>query len=261
MTKFERFTSKEIPYGKLKRFGLSQEMIDDLPQNVMERFLSSRKTPLLPVMTENTEGKKVQSLARISLVRLDDGDVDVCFAPQWQDEDLTEFTKEQQEQLKLGNTTTAEVKNLGKCFVQFDDTINQVMAVPVAIINQNISIFARLCGVSDDEKIILEDGGIIEMDINGRMISAGIDLNEPSGLRFANGDIMAWREDANTERLPKYNFGAFGCWIADDDNILSYVNEDDFTEELVREQGRAAAANATNEKMRQMSQGSQMKMT
>lgn len=252
MAKIERFTEKEIPYGKLERFGLTQEMIDDLPQNVMQRFLSSRKTPLLPVFTINSEGKKVQSLARISLVRLDNGEADVCFAPQWEYEDLTEFTPQQQEKLKLGDTTIAEVKKYGLCFVQFDDTVNQVMTVPVDIINQNISTLAKGCGLNDEEVNILKEGGIAEIDRNGKVISIGIDLNEKSGIRAVNGDIMAWREDAKADELPKYNFGNYGCWIADDDNILSYVNEDDFDEILIREQGRAAAANAAGEQVRQM---------
>ena len=33
-----------IPYGILAKFGLTQEMIEDLPQNVIHRLLSSRTT-------------------------------------------------------------------------------------------------------------------------------------------------------------------------------------------------------------------------
>ena len=91
MTNFETFTQQEIPYGILQKFGLTQEMIDDLPGNVMHRFLTSRTTPVLPITTENVEGEKVSTLARISLVRVGDGTVDVCFAPQWEDEEPTEI--------------------------------------------------------------------------------------------------------------------------------------------------------------------------
>ena len=215
MANLEKFTQQEIPYGILQKFGLTQEMIDDLPGNVMRRFLSSRPTPVLPVVTENTEGQKVKSFARISLVRLADGTVDVCFAPQWEDEDLSKFTPEQQEILKNGGVTTAMMPGKGRCFVQFDDTINQVMAVPVTIINQNISILTRTFGV-----------------------------------RIADGDIITWQEDAKADRLPRYNFGIFGCWLADDDNVLSYVAEDDFGPELLAEQKRAGAANAAQAQMK-----------
>ena len=75
--------------------------------------------------------------------RLDDGSVDVYFIPKWVDEDLEEFSIDQQEQLKAGRVVKADLGKEGRCFVQFDEVINQVMAVPVEIINQNISILTR----------------------------------------------------------------------------------------------------------------------
>lgn len=252
MALFEQFSKQEIPYGILQRFGLTQEMIDDLPENVMNRFLSSRATPVLPIVIENAEGKQVKSLARVSLVRLHDGSVDVCFAPQWVDEDLSAFTQEQQDKLKLGGVTTAEVEGKGYCFVQFDDTINQVMAVPVDIIKQNISILKRSFSLADDDEDILVNGGIIEIKVNDVVASAGIDLNDGTGIRIANGGIIAWQEDSKTDRLPRYNFGLYGCWMADDDNILSYIAEDDFGPELIAEQERAQSAHAAQAQMNQL---------
>ena len=110
-------------------------MIEDLPQNVIHRLLSSRTTPVLPIVTENIDGETILSYARISLIRLDDGSVDVYFIPKWVDEDLEEFSIDQQEQLKAGRVVKADLGKEGRCFVQFDEVINQVMAVPVEIIN------------------------------------------------------------------------------------------------------------------------------
>jgi len=256
MTRLEQFTRQEIPYGILQRFGLTQEMIDDLPENVMNRFLSSRTTPLLPIETENAIGETVRTLARVSLIRLDDGTVDVCFAPQWVDEDLTAFPKEQQEKLKLGGVAVADMPGHGLCFVQFDDTISQVMAVPTDIINQNISILGRSFGLGDDDTTILKAGGVVEIRVEGRtgdrIVTAGIDLNELTGVRIASGDIIAWQEDAKADRLPRYNFGIYGCWMADDDNVMSYVSEEDFGPELIAEQKRAVSANAARAQLNQL---------
>mgnify|MGYP002624321721 CR=1 FL=1 len=249
---YERFTQKEIPYDILNKFGLTQIMIDDLPENVTKRFLSGRTTPVLPIITENVEGETVQSHARISLVRLTDGSVDVCFAPQWVDEDLKSFTQEQQEKLKLGEVTLADMPGKGRCFVQYDETISQVMAVPETIIAQNISLLTRSFSVSDDAKEQLENGGIIELEINHNILSVGIDLNEDTGIRVANGDILSWQEDAKADRLPKYNFGIYGCWVADDENVLTYVAEDNFTEEINKELERIGAQRAAGEQQRQI---------
>lgn len=248
----EKFNPKEIPYGLLQKFGLSQEMVDDLPTCVMRQLLSGRPTPVLPVVTENVEGLRVQSLARISLVRLDDGTVDVCFAPQWEDEDLTKFTPGQQEKLRAGAVTTAMMPGKGQCYIQFDDNISQVMAVPADIIRQNVSIITRSMDIEENDKEALEEGGVIQTDINGQMVSVGIDLNEFSGVRIADGDIITWQEDAKADRLPRYNFGIYGCWIADDDNVLSYVADEDFGPELIAEQQRAEAANAAQAHMNQI---------
>ncbi len=249
---YERFTRQEIPYDVLQKFGLTQMMIDDLPENVTKRFLAGRTTPVLPIITENAEGETVQSHARISLVRLNDGNVDVCFAPQWVDEDLQAFNKEQQDKLILGEVIVTDMPGKGRCFIQYDDAISQVMAVPVELINQNISLLARSFTLSDDAREKLENGGIIELEINQNILSAGIDLNEITGIRVANGDIYTWQEDAKADRLPKYNFGIYGCWIADDENVLSYVAEDDFTDEINRELARKGSQQAAGERMRQM---------
>lgn len=250
MINLESFTRTEIPYGILKKFGLTQEMIDDLPGNVMHRFLTAHHTPVLPIITENAEGQKVRSFARISLVRLEDGTVDVCFAPQWEDEDLSEFTQEQQDILKDGGVTTAMMPGKGRSFVQLDEAINQVMTVPAAVINQNINILTRNIALDDTDRETLEEGGVIQMNIDGQMVSAGIDLNEPSGIRMAKGDIITWQEDAKADRLPRFNFGIFGCWLADDDNVLTYVAEDDFGPEILAEQKRTGMANAAQAQMK-----------
>lgn len=250
--KYEMFTRQDIPYDILNKFGLSQVMIDDLPENVIERFLLGRTTPMLPITTENTEGKKVRSHARISLVRMEDGTVDVCFVPQWVDEDLSKFTKEQQEKLKLGEVTLADMPGKGLCFVQYDENISQVMAVPVQILTQNISLLTRHYNISDDEKEKIQNGGIIQMVRNNAILSIGIDLNDETGIRVANGDTISWKEDAKVDKLPKYNFGIFGCWIADEENALNYVAEENYTEEIEQEFKRKGSQNATSANLSQM---------
>lgn len=252
MAKLEHFTQQEIPYETLANFGLTQEMIDDLPQNVMLRLLSSRTTPVLPIVSTNVEGIKVRSMARISLVRQDDGTVDVCFAPQWMDEELGAFTPDQQELLKFGCVTTADIPGKGRCFVQYDETINQVMTVPATIITHNISVLARTYSLSDDDKSKLEDGGIIEMEINHQTISAGIDLNDMTGIRIADGDNIVWQQDAKADDLPRYSFGLFGCWQADEDNVLSYIPEDDYTPEILEQQQRIQSMNAAEAQLNQL---------
>jgi len=56
MNKIEKFTEEEIPFEILANFGVTQEMMDDLPTSVRNQFLSGRTTPVIPIATENVDG-------------------------------------------------------------------------------------------------------------------------------------------------------------------------------------------------------------
>ena len=50
------FDEKEMPYGTLERFGLTQEMIEDLPTDVLQNILNGRHSPVLPVHSISDDG-------------------------------------------------------------------------------------------------------------------------------------------------------------------------------------------------------------
>ena len=76
---FSIYNLQEVPFEKLEDYGLSRLMIQDLPENVMQRFLMGYPTPALPFSTEDNDGKKVSVYAQISLIHKDDK-VDFLFA-------------------------------------------------------------------------------------------------------------------------------------------------------------------------------------
>lgn len=254
MIDLEHFSLEEIPYGKLENFGLTREMIDDLPQVITQRLMASRATPPIPVLTNGQNGEKVMSLARITLVRLQDGTVDVMLAPRWKAYDLDAYSDALQRNLLDGKVIMADIEGKGTCYGQYDDCIQQVMTVPVGVIRQNIDIIKRNRPyMSHAQAEIIAKGKVLELcDPNGSMASIGIDLEEICGIRYADGDTIAWEQEKKAERLPKYNFGIFGCWQADDNNCLTYTPESDFTQELWNEQRRAGQQNAASESMRQI---------
>jgi len=255
MINFERFTEQEIPYDILGKFGLTQEMIDDLPQNVMQRLLSSRWTPVLPIITEDENGEKHRSMARISLVRKSDGTVDVSFAPYCGFDNMGNYTEEEQEQLKGGVVLIKDIKDkddiMTKCYVQFDFAVQQNMYVPVLIIQQNISILADRMGLDQTDIELLQDAEILELSYNGQTASVGIDLYDRTGLRCANGDRNIWLGEAfSSENMPQYNFGMNGCWVADENGGLDYVSEENYDDDILAELKRRGMRNAANTQMR-----------
>lgn len=76
-----RFELMELPYPTLARFGLTQEMIEDLPMRVLDELCDGRNSPVLPVRVEDEKGETVESRTRIAFVRRDDGQPDVVFYP------------------------------------------------------------------------------------------------------------------------------------------------------------------------------------
>ena len=247
----ERFKSDELPYDKLEEFGLTHEMIEDFPMVISQRFLAGMPTPPLPILTDSQDGKKILSLARVTLVRMDDGTVDLYLAPRWEANDLEDYSESQQRNLLAGKVIITENEEKGSCYCQYDDCIQQVISVPVAVIRQNINhLQSKIPFMTNADAELVAKGKVLELHSpDGGLASIGIDLEGESGLRFANGDAELWEQDKMADRLPKYNFGIFGCWKADENNCLSYISEKEFTDEIWEEQRRAGQQSRIKENM------------
>lgn len=50
-------------------------------------------------------------------------------------------------------------------------------------------------GLSESEVMELEEGKVVTKGEEGKMFSAGIDLNEETGIRSVNGDAQKWQEE------------------------------------------------------------------
>ena len=54
------FEESEVPYQTLAKFGLTHEMIEDLPMHALDDISNGRPSPLLPVSMEVNEGYRQQ---------------------------------------------------------------------------------------------------------------------------------------------------------------------------------------------------------
>ena len=96
------FDEKEIPYGTLERFGLTQEMIENLPTDVLQNILNGRHSPVLPVHIIADDGEEVKARTRFCLVRTPEGNVDVLFFPKLDEYDFKVFNEQQKQSLLAG---------------------------------------------------------------------------------------------------------------------------------------------------------------
>mgnify|MGYP000673966849 CR=1 FL=1 len=105
-----RFELIELPYPTLARFGLTQEMIEDLPMRVLDEICDGRHSPVLPVRVRDEKGELIESRSRFALVRRDDGLSDVVFYPVLESSPLERYDEAQQKQLLDGKAIIADVE-------------------------------------------------------------------------------------------------------------------------------------------------------
>ncbi len=235
--KANQFTEEEIPYETLKQFGLTKEMIEDLPMSVLEDITAGNITPVLPIKVKVDDEHSVIAKSRFSLSRMANS-VEVLFYPVLEQAPIEQFDKEQQSLLKEGKAILAEITKDGEeimSFVQIDEATNQVMSVPSPVIGRNLQVLADEINLSGPELNVLQNGDPLTIFVDDAEVTLGIDLlNSNTGIRIEDGDSQKWKEAAKRE-WDKYTFGLNGCWVADESGDLDYVPEDQYSDELWNE--------------------------
>lgn len=229
MKKNSIFEMDEIPYELLAENGLSQQMIDDLPQEVMDNLLAGRRTPVLPVVIDGEPGK-----GRISLRKTEEG-IDVVIMPFFSQAKLDEFDEEQRRVLRSGGALLATIEDEQEMFYQLDDTTNQIMSCPRDVIERNLLQLKQEHGVSDESIALLNAGQPAVFQKDGAAVAFRIDLDDEVGVSMAKGEKV---QKTEKDKLPHYSFGIYGCWVNDENGGLTYVDEEDYTQEMQDAQDR-----------------------
>ena len=257
---FENFTERDIPYETLAKYGLTHEMIDDLPESVMTKFLHGCYTPILP-LTIKTDAEDIEFQSRIALISGANGEVEVILKPKIETSSLGLYTAEQQEELRNGKAIIAcspyDIKNNDfgmKCFVQYDEDTNQVLSVPTHAIGENIRVLTDILGLDYDTVRAMQQGEPQSVEWqnsdNGiEQITFGIDLREEYGIRMASGGLEEWI-DQSKDFKEKYSFGLYGVWMASEDGKSGvYIPEGEYTDEIREEMQRAGNRNRATAQM------------
>lgn len=231
MKKIEKFQDNEIPYETLASFGLTKEMVDDLPMKVLDKLLLGQRTPLLPISIQDNTGKKVDSLARLSLVRTEDG-IDVMFMPYWESTLMEELSTLDQMLLKEG---TVIKSTDGRCFYQLDNATGQIISMPVYVIEHNLGVLRKQVEIVNDDFEQLQLGAVISLEKENETVTIGLDLTQDVGIRMVDGDKQQWDKEVTQDDFPLYSFGISGCWV--NNGSLSYVKEENYTLDMLKALG------------------------
>ncbi len=229
-----KFTDAEIPYKTLQKFGLTQEMIGDLPLFALEQIYEGYRSPVLPIEIPDEQGNIYKSRTRFFLYRTEGG-VDVLFNPQLQQVNLEKFSEESRNKLEankavIDKMTTDEGIEV-QAFFQMDEGTRQILYVPTPVIGRNIQLIADEFQLSSAEINCLRNGDILTMLTGETLMTVGVDLNEPTGIRICIGDERQWKNEVKKD-WDKHNYGCFGCWTMDEEGNLDYIQEEEYTDEM-----------------------------
>ena len=220
-----RFHREDYPLNILAEFGLTEEMIYDLPEFVHETLERGGKSPLLPISVEQPFGV-THAYAKFCLIETEEG-LDVMFSPKLKSINLDAFSEEECQALLSGKVIVAEVDDKVvtdegveemqriQAFVQLDRDTNGVIYTPTQVIGRNLN--------AQGQK---------------EPVTIGVDLFTDTGVIVVPGTAAKWE---NTVRrvMPKYSFGNDGCWL-NKDGRLTYVPEEEFTKDILDELERIA---------------------
>ena len=242
---FFEFTEDEVPYGILSQYGLTREMVEDLPETPYQYILRGLLSPALPIRVRDDKGNTVSARTRFRLVRSDDGTVDVLFYPRLMHCDLESYSLKEQGALKRGRVILSHAPDdkASKCFVQIDPDTNQVMYIPTPVIGRNLLNLTDHFKLESEDLERLQQGLPIPVTENDETLSVGLDLTEKTGIRIEHGSFFKWDVERGAHMKP-FNFGIYGCWIKDANGDLSYVPEEEYTEEILAHQDDAIKINA-----------------
>ena len=241
------FNEEQVPYGILCQYGLTREMVEDLPEAPYRDIMNGLLSPALPISVKDDAGNTISASTRFRLVKTDDGSVDVLFYPRFTRCELDSYSEAEQIELRAGRVILSHSPDDPdrKCFVQIDPDTNQVMYVPTPVIGRNIRNLMDRFELSTDDITLIQMGEAAVVGTGKDVLAIGVDLSERTGIRMERGKSFKWNRDRGSG-MDRFSFGIYGCWVKDANGDLSYVPEEEYSDEIIAEQQKHIDRNAAN---------------
>lgn len=237
----KRFHREEYPLDILAEFGLTEEMIYDLPDFVHETIEMGGKSPLLPISIEQPFGL-THAFAKFSLTETEQG-IDALFFPKLKSINLEQFSEHDKKLLLDGKVIVTDIEESNsngeaqriKSFVQIDKDTNDVVYTPTAIIGRNLSSVAAEYELNGDQLKQFWTGNLVTVKESNDQgtpepVTIGIDLFTDKGVIVIPGTAEQWEKTVR-KVMPEYTFGNDGCWV-NRKGELQYVPEEHFTKDI-----------------------------
>jgi len=258
------FTYDEIPYGELSRFGLTQEMIEDLPENVLVTISKGGRSPLLPMEIPARFGSvSCHAKFRLTNTIREDGTSELVFYPKLKEASLDVFSESEKTLLLEGKAIFASIElsdivdsdHKETCYVQIDPDTNHVFYAHSSVIARNIRSMDSQLSLSVEDIKSLTRGQLVTIR-EPEFLTIGINLFTDTGVFVCHGDAETWKA-LTAKPMPLYSFGVEGCWINEDGN-LHYIKEEDFDDTM--EEARILSSRASHFVERESQQMAEMNL-
>lgn len=242
----KRFHREEYPMDILSEFGLTKDMIYDLPNFVHETIEMGGKSPLLPISIEQPFGL-THGYAKFCLIETEEG-VSVLLTPKLKSVNLDAFSENERNLLLEGKVIVADIEEnisgedgmessqLIKAFVQLDKDTNSVVYSPTQVIGRNLSAISNEYDLTGDDLQSFWSGHLVTvMETNNcgvqEPVTIGVDLFSDKGVIVVPGTADRWEKTVR-RTMPEYSFGNDGCWV-NRNGQLTYVPENEFTQDII----------------------------
>lgn len=232
------FELEELPFKDLETFGLTEEMLLALPENILDIFLSGSHTPVLPLTYEGV----IVNPAKLRLFRTSTGEVTFKILPVLEFAKMEMFDEEECELLLDGKVIQKKVpypcydeegnEDLQEvtCFVQIDRETYQVAYVPTPVIARNLKTILEEYNIDSDKITPITEGNLLTIEKDGEEYTVGISLNTRAGVCIFKGTEEDFEKNVYCP-IPQYTFGTHGVWVNTDEG-LRYFKEEEFTEDI-----------------------------
>lgn len=236
------FDQDKFPYNTLAGFGLTKEMIDDLPENVQYTINKGGRSPLLPMEIPAKFGSiSIQAKFRLTNTIREDGTLELVFYPKLKEATLDVFSESEKALLREGRAVFAKIdipdmadpdnKHRETCYVQIDPDTNHVFYTHSSVIARNIRGMDSELSLNSEDIKALTRGELVTIK-EPELLTIGINLFTDTGVFVCHGDAETWKAVID-KSMPQYSFGVEGCWV-NEEGDLYYVKEEDFSDDMVK---------------------------
>lgn len=223
-----RFTEKDIPFGKLAKLGISQEMAKNLPSEVSDRLLSGRVTPLMMARMRSRSGNVFEIPMKLQMQRAKDGSIKLIAYPVRKEiaNDMR-LSGEEKDRLTNGETLRKEVIADGvrqMKFLQMDKETKSLIKVNAKQLRLK-DRFAEMESINNiqlgtNQKDAIREGKPVELAVGDQKVTVGVDLKAQQGFKVVNGDMEEWKN----QKMIRYDLAneGFMGYVMTDKNRWEY---------------------------------------